>query len=139
MTPVSTSDTMAPIERSPARVNPQKVMMKKPMVHGSIYKFEGVISVFNYKGGPTYRCYNPPANSDSFKNPAPSDVGLLGVLPGITGTLMANEVIKIITGVGEVLSGKILMINIFNNTFKTFTVNNIPENHNIKEISSWND
>jgi adenylyltransferase/sulfurtransferase len=99
------------------------------MVHGSIYKHEGIISVFNYKGGATYRCYNPDITGKDFKNPLPSQVGLLGVLPGITGTYMANEVIKIITGIGVVLRNKILLINILNNTFDTFKINNIPENH----------
>jgi len=115
-------------------INDSCVILNKPMVHGSIYKYEGVISVFNYKGGPTYRCYNPSSIGKDFKNPQPSQVGLFGVLPGITGTYMANEVIKIITETGEVLSGKILLINILNNTFKTFSVNNIPDNHNIKYL-----
>jgi sulfur-carrier protein adenylyltransferase/sulfurtransferase len=117
-------------------INDSCVILGKPMVHGSIYKYEGVVSVFNYKGGPTYRCYNPAPEGKEFKNPVPSLVGLLGVLPGITGTYMANEVIKIITETGEVLSGKILLINILKNTFKTFSVNNVPENHNILELRS---
>lgn len=116
-------------------INDSCVILNKPMVHGSIYKFEGLISVFNYKGGPTYRCYNPSGTGENFRNPAPSGVGLLGVLPGITGTYMANEVIKIITGIGEVLAGKILLVNILNNTFRTFTVNNIPENHTIRNLT----
>ena len=115
-------------------INDSCVILNKPMVHGSIYKYEGVISVFNYKGGPTYRCYNPSAKNKEFKNPQPVQVGLFGVLPGITGTYMANEVIKIITETGDILSGNVLLINIFNNTFRTFSVNNIPENHNIKEL-----
>lgn len=110
------------------------VILGKPMVHGSIYKYEGAVSVFNYKGGPTYRCYNPEAASGNHKNPAASEVGLFGVLPGITGTMMANEVIKILTETGDILSGRILIFNILNNTFNTFTINNIPENHNIKEL-----
>jgi molybdopterin/thiamine biosynthesis adenylyltransferase len=117
-------------------INDSCVILDKPMVHGSIYKYEGVISVFNFKGGPTYRCYNPSSKERKFKNPLPAQVGLLGVLPGITGTYMANEVIKIITGTGEILSGKVLLINIFNNTFNTFSVDNIPENHNIKELTA---
>jgi sulfur-carrier protein adenylyltransferase/sulfurtransferase len=115
-------------------INDTCIILDKPMVHGAIYKYEVVISVFNYKGGPTYRCYNPSVTYNEFKNPKPSQVGLLGVLPGITGTYMANEVIKIITETGEVLSGKVLLINIFNNSFNTFSVNNIPENHNIKDL-----
>ncbi len=110
------------------------VILNKPMVHGSIYKYEGMISVFNYNGGPTYRCYNPSRINESFRNPLPADVGLFGVLPGITGTIMANEVIKIITSTGEILSGKVLFFNILNYTFSTFTVNSIPGNHDIKNL-----
>ncbi|HUX96088.1 MAG TPA: HesA/MoeB/ThiF family protein [Bacteroidales bacterium] len=117
-------------------INDSCVILNKPMVHGSIYKYEGMVSVFNYQGGPTYRCFNPSGLTDTYKNPSPSQVGLLGVLPGIAGTLMANEVIKIIISAGEILSGKILMINIFNNIFRTFTVTNVPENHNIKTITN---
>jgi molybdopterin/thiamine biosynthesis adenylyltransferase len=116
-------------------INDACVILDKPMVHGSIFKYEGTVAVFNYKGGPTYRCYNPVSPKKNTRNPKPSEVGLFGVLPGITGTLMANEVIKIITMTGEILSGKILLINIFNNTFKAIAVNNVPENHNIKEMS----
>lgn len=115
-------------------INDACVILNKPMVHGSIYKFEGVVSVFNYKGGATYRCFNPKPPDSDRKNPNPGEVGLFGVLPGITGTIMANEVLKIITESGDVLSGKILFFNIFNNTFKTIAVNNIPENHNIKDL-----
>ncbi|MCX6254349.1 MAG: HesA/MoeB/ThiF family protein [Bacteroidia bacterium] len=115
-------------------INDSCVILGKPMVHGSIYKYEGIISVFNFKGGPTYRCFNPSPTNSEYKNPQPSQVGLLGVLPGITGTYMANEVIKIITEKGDILSGKVLLINIFTNTFSIFSVKNIPENHNIKDL-----
>jgi adenylyltransferase/sulfurtransferase len=115
-------------------INDSCVILGKPMVHGAIYKYEGVISVFNYKGGATYRCYNPKTNKDDFKNPLPSGVGLFGVLPGITGTYLANEVIKIITETGDILCGKVLLINIFYNTFNIISITNIPENHNIKSL-----
>jgi adenylyltransferase/sulfurtransferase len=108
------------------------VILDKPMVHGAIYKYEGQVSVFNYQGGPTYRCYNPQIKGEDFMNPQPAEVGLLGVLPGITGTLMANEVIKIITETGNVLSGKILIFNIYDYAFNILEITNIPENHNIK-------
>jgi adenylyltransferase/sulfurtransferase len=116
-------------------INDSCVILDKPMVHGSIYKYEGMVSVFNYKGGATYRCYNPAAPDKIYKNPAPAQVGLFGVLPAITGTLMANEVIKIITETGEILSGKVLIFNILNNTFNTFSVNNIQDNHEIKNLT----
>ncbi len=95
----------------------------KPMVHGAIYKYEGQVAVFNYEGGPTYRSYNPQKELPD-KTPPPSEIGLLGVLPGITGTYMATEVIKIITGLANVLSGKMLIFNIINNTSYTITINN---------------
>jgi len=116
-------------------INDACVILGKPMVHGAVYKYEGVVSVFNFKGGPTYRCYNPQADNDDFKNPLPSGMGLFGVLPGIIGTYLANEVIKVITESGDILSGKVLMINILTNTFKTFNVTNVPENHNINELN----
>ena len=115
-------------------INDSCVILNKPMVHGSIYKYEGIVSVFNYKGGATYRCFNPLQEKDKYKNPLSAQVGLFGVLPGIIGTYMANEVIKIITETGEVLAGKILLINILNNTFSTIIVNNNPENHHVKDL-----
>lgn len=115
-------------------INDACVSTDKPMVHGAIYKYEGVISVFNYKRGATYRCYNPETKKADYKNPIPAEVGLIGVLPGIIGSYMANEVIKIITGNGEILSGKVLLINILKNTFSKVAVKNIPENHNITKI-----
>jgi sulfur-carrier protein adenylyltransferase/sulfurtransferase len=110
------------------------VILGKPMVHGAVYKYEGQVSVFNYLGGPTYRCYNPQIKDQNFKNPQPAEVGLLGVLPGITGTLMANEVIKIITETGKVLSGKVLIFNIYDYAFNIIEIMNIPENHNITKL-----
>lgn len=89
----------------------------KPMVHGAIYKFEGQVSVFNYMGGPRYKSFNPPSERTDLKNPEPASVGLMGVLPGITGTFMANEAIKIIAGLDGVLSGRMLIFNILNYSF----------------------
>lgn len=122
--------------RSRYIINDSCVILGKPMVHGAIYKYEGQVSVFNYLGGPTYRCYNPQIKGHDFKNPQPAEVGLLGVLPGITGTLMANEVIKIITGTGNILSGKVLLFNIKDYNFNILEVSNIPENHNLKTLSN---
>ncbi len=89
--------------------------MNKPLVYGSIYKFEGQVSVFNYTDsyanlGPTYRCLFPePPKPGS--TPNCSEIGVLGVLPGIIGTLQATEAIKIITGIGKPLSGKLLLVD----------------------------
>jgi len=115
-------------------INDSCVILGKPMVHGAIYKYEGQVSVFNYLGGPTYRCYNPQTRNQEFKNPQPAEVGLLGVLPGITGTFMANEVIKIITETGKILSGKVLLFNIYNYSFNFLEVEAIPENYKITRL-----
>ncbi len=96
----------------PARylVNDACVLLGKPLVFGSIFKFEGQVSVFNYRQGPTYRCLypEPPAPGEV---PNCSQIGVMGVLPGIIGCLQASEVIKIICGIGEVLSGKLLIFS----------------------------
>jgi sulfur-carrier protein adenylyltransferase/sulfurtransferase len=96
-------------------INDTCLLANKPMIFASILKFEGQISVFNYQNGPTYRCLfpEPPNNA-----PSCSDAGVLGVLPGIMGTLQANEVVKIILGIGEVLSGKLLTFNALNMQFQ---------------------
>ncbi|MFD1551415.1 dinucleotide-utilizing protein [Putridiphycobacter roseus] len=95
-------------------VNDAAVIANKPLVFGSIYKFEGQVSVFNYKNGPTYRCIFPtPPLADSVPNCA--EVGVLGVLPGMIGNFQANEVLKILLDIGEVLSGKILTYNTLTN------------------------
>lgn len=91
-------------------VNDAAVLTNKPVVFGSIFKFEGQVSVFNYNNGPTYRClFSNPPKPDAVPNC--SDIGVLGVLPGIIGTLQANEVLKIICNIGTFLSGKLLSFN----------------------------
>ena len=93
------------------------VALDKPLIFGSILRFEGQVSVFNYKGGPTYRCLFPEAEEGDNCEIA----GVIGILPGIIGTHMANEAIKIICGIGDILSGKLLIINALNNTTNIFT------------------
>ncbi|MFN2380900.1 MAG: ThiF family adenylyltransferase [Bacteroidales bacterium] len=108
-------------------ISDASVKLDRPMVHGAIYKFEGQVSVFNYMNGPSYRCYNPEPELKK-GDPAPSETGLLGVLPGITGTYMATEVLKIITGTGNVLSGRVLVFNILKNTSYTIEISRNPDN-----------
>ncbi len=88
--------------------NDASILTNKPLVYGAIFKFEGQVSVFNYKKSATYRCLYPsPPKPD--ESPNCSEIGVLGVLPGIIGSLQANEVIKMICGIGEVLANKLLM------------------------------
>ncbi|MDQ1166785.1 HesA/MoeB/ThiF family protein [Flavobacterium sp. SORGH_AS_0622] len=93
-------------------INDACLALNKPMVYGSIFRFQGQVSVFNYQNGPTYRCLYPEENNSALNC---EDAGVIGVSVGIIGMFQANEVIKMILGVGEVLSGKILIYNILNN------------------------
>jgi len=87
-------------------INDAAVLSNKPVVYGAIYKFEGQVSVFNYKNGPSYRCLFPnPPKEGSVANC--SEVGVLGVLPGIIGSMQANETLKMILDFDHVLSGKL--------------------------------
>lgn len=100
-------------------INDAAIISNKPVVYGAIYKFEGQVSVFNYQNGPSYRCLFPnPPKSESVASC--SEVGVLGVLPGIIGTMQANEVLKIILEFDNVLSGKLLCYNA--KTSETFTL-----------------
>lgn len=103
-------------------VNDAAILVNKPFVYGAIYKFEGQVSVFNFNLGPTYRCLFPnPPKEGSIANC--SEVGVLGVLPGIIGTMMTNEVIKIILEFDHVLSGKLLCYNSRTTEISTLKIN----------------
>ncbi len=89
-------------------VNDACVITKKPLVFGSIFKFQGQVSVFNYNNSATYRCLYPtPPEQGSVPNC--SEIGVLGVLPGIIGGLQANEVLKLILGIGKPLVNQLLV------------------------------
>lgn len=89
-------------------INDVAVAKRIPVVYASIHKFEGQVSVFNYKNGPSYRCLFPEQEGlNAVPNCAVS--GVLGVLPNTIGTLQATEVLKIILEIGDVLSGKLLL------------------------------
>lgn len=117
-------------------VNDTCVELNKPLVFGSILQFEGQISVFNLNGGPDYRNIYP-------EPPPPEDTGncgesgVIGTLPGIIGSLMANEAIKIICGFGEILSGQLLVFNALNNEMQCFkfAVPTIKQPSKIKEMA----
>lgn len=94
--------------------------LNKPLAFASVMNYEGQVTVFNYQNGPAFSQLYPDVPKDGiFKT---EDIGLIGVLPGIAGCLQANEVIKIITGYGEVLSGKLLVFSIFENRFNLFSI-----------------
>lgn len=94
-------------------------ILKKPLVYGAISRFEGQVSVFNYNDGPSYRNLFPePKISEHI--PSCNEAGVLGVLPGIIGIYQATEAIKIVTDIGEVLSGKLLIFNLLKNQAEYF-------------------
>jgi len=88
--------------------NDASVITETPLVYGAIFKFEGQVSVFNYKKSASYRCLYPTAPKPG-DAPNCSEIGVLGVLPGIVGSLQANEVIKLICEIGDVLTNKLLI------------------------------
>ncbi|MCG3174314.1 MAG: Thiosulfate sulfurtransferase GlpE [Myxococcota bacterium] len=98
-------------------INDACVMLGKPNVHGSIFRFEGQATVYNYQDGPCYRCLYPEPPPPGMV-PSCSEAGVLGVLPGIVGSIQAMEAIKIILGKGNVLSGRLLMFDALNMKFR---------------------
>jgi adenylyltransferase/sulfurtransferase len=105
-----------------------------PWVYGSVYRFEGQVSVFNFKGGPTYRDLFPEAPPDDLL-PSCSEAGVLGVLPGLIGSLQVNEVIKIIVGIGKPLSGQLLIYDALESTQKILKFGN-SKNEHVEEPSA---
>ncbi|WP_028979819.1 molybdopterin-synthase adenylyltransferase MoeB [Sporocytophaga myxococcoides] len=116
--------------------NDASIILNKPLVSASIFKFEGQLSVYNYKGGPSYRCLfsEPPAPGEM---PSCSEVGVIGVLPGVIGSLQANEVIKIITGIGEPLSGKLLIFDLLSLRSSTISFQRNEENFAITSLGNY--
>jgi len=119
-------------------VNDACVIAGKPLVFGAIYKFEGQVAVFNYQNGPTYRCLVP-EQPDSSEMLSCSQIGVMGVLPGIIGSYQANEVIKMITETGEVLSGKLLMIDTLRMDHNLLTIKRNEEYANLRELGEYGD
>ena len=117
-------------------VNDACVIMHKPFVFGSIFKFEGQVSVFNYKNGPTYRCIFPEL-PDADTTPNCAAIGVVASLPGIVGTYQANETIKMITGTGEVLSGRLLIIDALHMHMQSFCFSVIEENKAITHLGDY--
>ena len=107
-------------------VNDASVLLGIPNVYGSVYRFEGQASVFGATNGPCYRCL--------FREPPPPDLvpscaegGVLGVVPGVVGTIQATEAIKMLLGLGDTLAGRLLMIDVLAMSFRTLEIRKDPE------------
>lgn len=107
-------------------VNDAGVLEGKPLVYGSIFRFDGQVSVFHPPAGPCYRCLfaEPPAQGSV---PSCAEGGVLGVLPGIIGSLQALEAIKLVAGIGESLIGRLLLFNALRLQFREIEVRRDPE------------
>ncbi|MEW6578227.1 MAG: molybdopterin-synthase adenylyltransferase MoeB [Chloroflexota bacterium] len=102
-------------------LNDAAVLLGKPLVYGSVYRFEGQVSVFGAPGGPCYRCMLPEPPPPHLV-PSCAEAGVLGVLPGTIGTLQATEAIKLILGIGEPLIGRLLLYDALDMTFDTIII-----------------
>lgn len=107
-------------------VNDASLVKSIPVVHGSIFRFEGQITVFNPWVGPCYRCMIPEPPPAELA-PSCSEAGVLGVLPGIVGSIQAVEAIKILLDLGETLQGRLLAYDALEQSFRTFNVHRDPE------------
>jgi adenylyltransferase/sulfurtransferase len=122
-------------------VNDACTLLNKPLIYGAIFQFEGQVSVFNelMKGGsrgPTYRDlfpYPPPPEMV----PSCSEGGVIGVLPGIIGSMMANETIKVITGIGSSLSGRLLLFDALDFTTRFLKISINPNKDEIKTLINY--
>jgi len=108
-------------------LNDASVKLGIPVVHGSIFRFEGMVSVFDPKSGPTYRDMVPEPPPAELA-PSCAEAGVLGVLPGIVGSIQALETIKLLLGLGDSLSGRILAIDTLEMSFRTFKLRPDPSN-----------
>jgi molybdopterin/thiamine biosynthesis adenylyltransferase/rhodanese-related sulfurtransferase len=106
-------------------VNDASLKLDIPVVHGSIFRFEGQASVYLPHVGPCYRCQVPEPPPAELA-PSCAEAGVLGVLPGIIGSLQAMEAIKVLLGIGDPLVGRLMAYDALDGTFRTFRLNRDP-------------
>src|ERR1700704_5010098 len=107
-------------------LNDASVKWNKPVVHGSIYRFEGQVTVFKPHDGPCYRCLFPTPPPPELA-PSCAEAGVLGVLPGVIGTIQATEVIKLLLGIGEPLVGRYLLFDALEGSFREVRLRRDPK------------
>jgi sulfur-carrier protein adenylyltransferase/sulfurtransferase len=117
-------------------VNDACVLLNKPNVYGSIFRFEGQATVFNYEGGPNYRDLYPEPPPPGLV-PSCAEGGVLGILPGIIGVIQATEAIKIILGQGNTLSGRLLLFNALEMKFRELKLRPNPERPVIEKLIDY--
>ena len=107
-------------------VNDAAVWRGIPVVHGSIYRFEGQVTVFKPHDGPCYRCLFPEPPPPELA-PSCAEGGVLGVLPGIVGSLQASEAIKLVVGIGDTLVGRLLLFDALHTEFTEVKIDRTPD------------
>ncbi len=112
------------------------VLLNKPNVYGSIFRFEGQATVFNYEGGPNYRDLYPEPPPPGMV-PSCAEGGVLGVLPGIIGTIQATEALKIILGAPNTLSGRLLLFDAWGMKFRELRLRPNPERPVIEKLIDY--
>jgi adenylyltransferase/sulfurtransferase len=117
-------------------VNDACVLLNKPNVYGSIFRFEGQATVFNYEGGPNYRDLYPEPPPPGLV-PSCAEGGVLGILPGIIGVIQATETVKIILGQGNTLSGRLLLYDALKMTFRELKLRPNPVRPVIEELIDY--
>jgi sulfur-carrier protein adenylyltransferase/sulfurtransferase len=117
-------------------VNDACVLLNKPNVYGSIFRFEGQATVFNYEGGPNYRDLYPEPPPPGMV-PSCAEGGVLGILPGIIGVIQATETVKIAIGQGNTLSGRLLLYNALDMTFRELKLRPNPQRPVIEKLIDY--
>ena len=117
-------------------VNDAAVHLNIPIVHGSVYRFEGQVTTFVPHDGPCYRCLYPEPPPPEFA-PSCQEAGVLGVLPGIIGLLQATEVIKVLLGIGEPLKGRLLTLDALPMKFRELKLRRDPDCPMCGEHAKW--
>jgi adenylyltransferase/sulfurtransferase len=107
-------------------VNDACVLLNKPNVYGSIFRFEGQATVFAYEGGPCYRCLYPEPPPPGLV-PSCAEGGVLGILPGVIGLIQATEAVKLILGTGTTLVGRLMLYDALNMKFRELKLRKNPE------------
>ena len=115
-------------------INDACEILGKPWIFGSIHRFEGQVTVFNFNGGPNYRDLFPNAPPPELA-PNCAEAGVLGVLPGIVGSVQSAEAIKLILGIGDLLSGQLMVIDAKSMKTRSLQFDKIPEREKITEMS----
>jgi adenylyltransferase/sulfurtransferase len=120
-------------------VNDACIILQKPFIYGAIYQFEGQVSTFNLtENSPTYRCLFPlPPSAEEAPNCAVA--GVFGLLAGMIGLYQANEVLKIVLGIGEILDGKLLMVNMLDANNRIIKIKKRLDKSNITQLIDYED